>query len=95
MENMQKKLKLIDDYLKQTTEGKEGKLSKKQIEEINKITQNKIGKGIKPIICDTLFGIEFLSLSDASESLGINKGNICEVLKGNRIHIKGLTFRYK
>ena len=69
---------------------------KNKKEEISKkITQNKIGKGIKPIICDTLFGIEFLSLSDASESLGINKGNICEVLKGNRIHIKGLTFRYK
>ena len=64
-------------------------------EEISKkITQNKIGKGLKPIICDTLYGMQFNSLTDASESLGINKGNICEVLKGNRIHIKGLTFKY-
>lgn len=65
-------------------------------EEIGKkITQGKTGKGLKPIICDTLFGIEFKSLSEASELLNLNKGNICEVLKGNLIHIKGFTFRYK
>ena len=34
-----------------------------------KISQNKIGKGLKPIICDTL-----LSLSEASEVLNLNKG---------------------
>jgi group I intron endonuclease len=60
-----------------------------------KISQNKIGKGLKPIICDTLFGMEFKSLSEASEVLNLNKGNICEVLKGNKIHIKGFVFRYK
>lgn len=55
----------------------------------------KIGKGLKPIICDTLFGMEFKSLSEASEVLNLNKGNICEVLKGTKIHIKGFVFRYK
>jgi group I intron endonuclease len=64
-------------------------------EEISKkITQNKIGKGLKPIICTTLFGMKFTSLKEASEILGLNKGNICEVLKGNRKHIKGLVFIY-
>ncbi len=65
-------------------------------EEIGKkITQGKMGKGVKPIICDTLFGMEFKSLKEASELLGLNKGNICEVLKGNKLHIKGFTFKYK
>lgn len=69
---------------------------KNKKEEISKkITQNKIGKGLKSIICDTLFGMEFKSLSEASEVLNLNKGNICEVLKGNKIHIKGFVFRYK
>jgi group I intron endonuclease len=66
---------------------------KKEIGE--KISKNKIGKGLKPIICDTLFGMEFKSLKEASKILDLNKGNICEVLKGNKIHIKGFVFRYK
>jgi group I intron endonuclease len=65
-------------------------------EEIGKkITQGKIGKGLKPIICTTLFGMEFKSLTEASEVLGLNKGNICSVLKGKITHIKGFVFRYK
>jgi group I intron endonuclease len=65
-------------------------------EEISKkITQGKTGKGLKPIICTTLFGIEFRSLSEASEILGLNKGNICEVLKGTKTHVKGFVFQYK
>jgi group I intron endonuclease len=65
-------------------------------EEIGKkITQGKIGKGLKPIICDTLFGMEFKSLTEASQALDLNKGNICEVLKGNLIHTRGFVFRYK
>lgn len=67
---------------------------KKGDEISKKISKNKIGKGLKPIICDTLFGIEFTSIKEASEILGINKGNICEVLKGKKIHVKGLHFRY-
>lgn len=69
------------------------KNKKKEISK--KISQNKKGKGLKSIICDTLFGIEFKSLTEASELLGLNKGNICEVLKGNKTHIKGFVFRYK
>jgi group I intron endonuclease len=69
--------------------------SNKKEEISKKITQSKIGKGLKPIICDTLFGMEFKSLSEASEVLNLNKGNICEVLKGNKTHIKGFVFRYK
>jgi hypothetical protein len=39
--------------------------------------------------------MEFKSLSEASEILNLNKGNICEVLKGTKIHVKGFVFRYK
>jgi len=78
------------DYLKNILSGR--KLSQ---ETCNKISQNKTGKGLKPIICDTLFGIEFSSIKEASELLGLNKGNICDVLKGNKIHIKGFVFKYK
>jgi group I intron endonuclease len=60
-----------------------------------KISQNKKGKGLKPIICNTLFGMEFKSLTEASEVLDLSKCNICEVLKGNKTHIKGFVFRYK
>lgn len=70
---------------KKISQAKKGKVGKK----FTKI------KGLKPIICDTLFGMEFKSLSEASEVLNLNKGNICEVLKGNKIHIKGFVFRYK
>ena len=69
--------------------------SNKKEEISKKITQGKTGKGLKPIICDTLFGMEFKSLSEASEVLNLNQGNICEVLKGNKVHIKGFVFRYK
>jgi group I intron endonuclease len=65
-------------------------------EEISKnISIGKMGKGVKPIICSTLFGLEFKSLTEASIVLGLNKGNICDVLKGNKKHIKGFTFIYK
>jgi group I intron endonuclease len=65
-------------------------------EEISKnISIGKTGKGVKPIICPTLFGLEFKSLTEASIILGLNKGNICDVLKGNKNHIKGFTFIYK
>jgi hypothetical protein len=82
---------------KQIWEKDNGEIGKK----ISKAKKGKKGKkftkikGLKPIICDTLFGMEFKSLSEASEVLNLNKGNICEVLKGNKIHIKGFVFRYK
>tara|TARA_R110000782_G_C14687173_1_gene400719 strand:+ start:125 stop:799 length:675 start_codon:yes stop_codon:yes gene_type:complete len=60
-----------------------------------KIAQNKIGKGLKPIICETLYGMEFTSLNQASQVLGLGKGNICSVLKGNKSHTRGLVFSYK
>lgn len=82
---------------KQIWEKDNGEIGKKisQTKKGKKMPPNKIGKGLKPIICDTLFGMEFKSLSEASEVLNLNKGNICEVLKGNKIHIKGFVFRYK
>lgn len=61
----------------------------------NKISQNKKGKGVKSIICETLYGMEFTSLKQASEILGLNMGNICEVLKGNKQHTQGFVFSYK
>ena len=82
---------------KQIWEKDNGEIGKKisQTKKGKKMPPNKKGKGLKPIICDTLFGMEFKSLSEASEFLNLNKGNICEVLKGTKIHIKGFTFRYK
>ena len=67
----------------------------KKTEISKKISINKIGKGLKPIICDTLFGMEFESTTEASKMLNISAGNICDVLKGNKIHTHGLYFRYK
>lgn len=78
----------LSAIIKEVWKNKKPEISKK-------ISQNKIGKGLKPIICDTLFGMEFKSLSEASKILNLNKGNICEVLKGTKIHIKGFVFRYK
>jgi hypothetical protein len=69
--------------------------NEKKSEISKKISTNKIGKGLKPIICDTLFGMEFESTTEASKILNILKGNICEVLKGHKIHTHGLYFRYK
>lgn len=60
----------------------------------SKISKNKIGKGLKPIKCDTLFGMKFQSIKEASEKLGICKGNVSAVLKGRIQHIKGLVFSY-
>jgi len=64
-------------------------------EEISKkITQNKIGKGTKSVICETLYGIKFNSVSEAGIALGISIGNISHVCNKKIIHIKGFTFRY-
>lgn len=52
----------------------------------------------KPIIQYSLNGkklAEFDSLSDASNQLNINQGNICHVLKGRYKHTHGYIFRYK
>tara|TARA_R110000868_G_scaffold236848_1_gene490902 strand:- start:2084 stop:2641 length:558 start_codon:yes stop_codon:yes gene_type:complete len=48
-------------------------------------------KKSKPIKCDTL-DIIFPSRCEAQRQLGID--NIARVLKGDKIHIQGLTFRY-
>lgn len=58
-----------------------------------KISQNKIGKGLKPIKCHTL-NIKFESLKEASEVLGISKGSLCNHLKRKTTHIKGFYFTY-
>jgi group I intron endonuclease len=63
-------------------------------ETCNLISQNKTGKGLKPIICDTLYGVVFNSIKEASNALDITPGNVCDVLKGRIKHIKGFTFRY-
>jgi group I intron endonuclease len=78
----------LSTMMKEIWEEKGNEISKK-------ISQGKIGKGIKPIICETLFGIEFPSLKAASKALDLSIGNICDVLKGNKLHTKGFVFRYK
>lgn len=63
-------------------------------EEIGKkITKGKIGKGTKAVKCTTL-DITFESINEASKALDVSKGQICQVVKGNRDYIKGLTFIY-
>lgn len=52
-----------------------------------------IARTVRPIQC-VENGITYPSLKNAAESLGLNKGNICSILKGTRKHTKGLTFRY-
>lgn len=47
----------------------------------------------KRIICDTL-GIEFESGNIAANSLGVSQSLITKVCEGNKIHTRGLTFRY-
>ena len=62
-------------------------------EEIGKkITQGKKGKGLKPIICDTLFGMEFANRKEAAEYLGVDKGKITLVLQGKIPHTQGFHF---
>jgi hypothetical protein len=56
---------------------------------------NRKNKGLKPIICETLYGMEFLSIKQASEVLGLNDGGIVSNLKGNKQHVQGFTFTYK
>lgn len=72
----------------------------------NKISKSKKGKTpnrdykkhakkiSKPIICHTLFGIEFPSIDEASKQLDCNAGGICLVLKGKKSSYKGFTFSY-
>ena len=48
----------------------------------------------RPIICETLFGMEFSSSMEACEILGLSNGAVCQVLKRNKFHTKGLVFRY-
>lgn len=39
-------------------------------------------------------GIEYPTLAAASQALGVHNSKICLVLKGQRRHTKGMTFRY-
>jgi len=59
-----------------------------------KITAGKIGKGTKAIRCTTL-DITFKSINEASEALDVSKGQICQIVKGDKDYIKGLTFIYQ
>lgn len=67
-------------------------IKRKQIS--NKISQNKKGKRLKPIKCDTLFGMTFKSVGEAANILGLCFGNISAVLNGRISHIKGFVFSY-
>jgi phosphosulfolactate synthase (CoM biosynthesis protein A) len=55
--------------------------------------QSLIERTVRPIICLET-SIEYPSLKSAAKSLNLSKGNICSVLKGDRKHTKGLTFKY-
>lgn len=68
---------------------KMSKKRKKSPQEIEKL----VARTVRPIIClqtNVIYG----SLKEAAQSLGLSKGNICSVLKGNRRHTKGFTFQY-
>jgi group I intron endonuclease len=78
------------DNLKKKLSGK--KLSKEHCE---KISQNKIGKKTKKIICLETNQI-FNSIKECSELLNISKGCICSFVKGKYPYpkLKGYTFKY-
>jgi len=60
-----------------------------------KISQNKIGKKTKKILCLETQQI-FNSIKECSESLNISKGCICSFVKGKYPYptLKGYTFKY-
>jgi group I intron endonuclease len=59
-----------------------------------KISKNKIdAANCKSIKCCTL-DIEFNSLKDACNALGMSPGGLCAHLKGHTYHIRGLVFTY-
>ena len=71
-----------------------------QPEAIEKLTEgieNGLKEQNKPITAteiETGETLTFTSLSEAGVFLGINKGTICKVLKGERTSVHGFTFHY-
>lgn len=61
-------------------------------EHSQKISKGKTGKGFKPVICTTLFGMEFANRKEAAESLGLDKGKITLVLQNKITHTQGFHF---
>ena len=61
-------------------------------EHAKKISEGKMGKGFKPVICTTLFGMEFANRKEAAEYLGVDKGKITLVLQGKIPHTQGFHF---
>jgi len=61
----------------------------------NNISQNKIGKGTKQIICLETQEI-FPSIKECSKKMNISKGCICSFVKGKYLYptLKGYTFKY-
>lgn len=64
-------------------------------EHAKKISDAKMGKGNKIVICTTLYGIEFKNRVEAAEALDVDKHKITQVIKGKIFHIKGLNFKHK
>lgn len=60
-----------------------------------KISQNKIGKGTKSILCHET-QIVYNSIKECSEKMNISKGLICSFVKGKYSYptLKGFTFSY-
>lgn len=69
--------------------------SKKGKEIGKKISQNKIGKGVKKIICNETQEI-FNSLKECSLKMNISEGCICSFCKGKYPYptLRGYTFKY-
>ena len=61
-------------------------------EHAKNISEGKMGKGFKPVICTTLFGMEFANRKEAAEHLGIDRGKITLVLQGKIPHTQGFHF---
>lgn len=59
--------------------------------------ENGLKEQNKPVICEDIKTKEkqsFISVSEASAFLGINKGSICKVLQGRRNQVHGYAFSY-
>lgn len=61
-------------------------------EHAKNISEGKMGKGFKPVICTTLFGMEFANRKEAAEYLGVDKGKITLVLQDKIPHTQGFHF---
>lgn len=84
-----------EEHKEQVSKSVSKSWEKDKVERCKKISQGKLNKGTKPIICIETDQI-FNSIKECSEVMGISKGCICSFVKGkySKDTLKGYTFKY-